>query len=313
MKKRLIAIICCAFLMLFLVKQESLAAEYLVYQDFKYELVEENSAVRIKEYTGNATSVTVPAEIAGKPVWYIGEAFYKNETVEKVVLPEGLKVVSGFQGCIELREIQVPSTVVKVENFAFANCKSLKTIQLPNGLVEIGDFAFYQCKNLRKIVIPDSVKVIEQAAFLECKKLQKVTLSKGLTELDWYTFKGCKALKSIIIPNGMKRIKEEAFYGCIALKTVSFPNSLIRIDDTVFLNCKLTQVTIPKNVTYLGKNAFWGCRKLEKVKVKSTKIKYLGIGVFGGIHDKAVVDVPNKCLKKYKKMLQRNDFNAKLK
>ena len=27
----------------------------------------------------------------------------------------------------------------------------------------------------------------------------------------------------------------------------------------------------------------------------------------------AVVDVPNKCLKKYKKMLQRNDFNAKLK
>mgnify|MGYP002510716321 CR=1 FL=1 len=313
MKKRRIAIICCAFLMLFLVKQESLAAEYLVYQDFKYELVEENSAVRIKEYTGNATSVTVPAEIDGKPVWYIGEAFYKNETVEKVELPEGLKVVSGFQGCIELRDIHVPSTVVKVDNFAFANCESLKTIQLPNGLVEIGDFAFYQCTDLRQIVIPDSVKVIEQAAFLECERLQKVTLSKGLTELDWETFKGCKSLKSITIPNGMKRIGDEAFYGCRALKTVSFPNSLLRIEDTAFYDCKLTQVTIPKNVTHIGKNAFYGCRKLKKVKVKSTKIKYLGFGSFGFIHDKAVVDVPNKCLKKYKKMLQRNDFNAKLK
>ena len=312
MKKRRIAIICCAFLMLFLVKQESLAAEYLVYQDFKYELVEENSAVRIKEYTGNATSVTVPAEIDGKPVWYIGEAFYKNETVEKVELPEGLKVVSGFQGCIELRDIHVPSTVVKVDNFAFANCESLKTIQLPNGLVEIGDFAFYQCMDLRQIVIPDSVKVIEQAAFLKCESLRKVTLSKGLTEIDWDTFKECTSLKSITIPNGIKRIGDEAFYGCESLKKISFPNSLRRIDNTVFYRCGLTQVTIPKNVTHIGWNVFY-CEKLKKVKIKSTKIKYFGFGAFGGMSEKAVVDVPNKCLKKYKKMLDGRDFDAKIK
>lgn len=312
MKKRRIAIIFCAFLMLFWVKQESLAAEYLVYQDFKYELVEENSAVRIKEYTGNATNVTVPAVIDGKPVWYIGEAFYKNKSVEKVVLPEGLKVVSGFDGCTQLREINIPSTVVKVDNFAFANCESLKTIQLPNGLVEIGDFAFYQCKDLRQIVIPDSVKVIEQAAFLKCESLRKVTLSKGLTEIDWDTFKECTSLKSITIPNGIKRIGDEAFYGCESLKKISFPNSLRRIDNTVFYGCGLTQVTIPKNVTHIGWNVFY-CGKLKKVKIKSAKIKYFGFGAFGGMNEKAVVDVPNKCLKKYKKMLDGRDFNAKIK
>ena len=75
----------------------------------------------------------------------------------------------------------------------------------------------------------------------------------------------------------------------------------------------LREINIPESVTEIGYEAFYQCRKLKKVKVKSTKIKYLGFGSFGFIHDKAVVDVPNKCLKKYKKMLQRNDFNAKLK
>lgn len=313
MKKIRIAIICLVVTLLFLVKQESMAAEYSLFEDYKYVVVEDGSAICIKEYIGRDIYVTVPSQIEGKPVWYIGEAFYENRTIQKVVLPDGLKVVSGFDGCENLKDIYIPNTVVKVDNFAFANCINLEKLNLPNGIVEIGDYAFYNCKSLKEIVIPNSVKVIEQAAFLDCKKLKKVTLSKSLTELNWETFKGCKSLKSITIPNGIKRIGDEAFYGCKALKKISLPNSLLRIDNTVFHECGFTQVTIPKNVTHIGWNVFYSCEKLKKVKIKSTKVKHFGFGALGGINEKAVVDVPNKCLKKYKKMLNGRDFDAKLK
>lgn len=305
--------VCLAVLLLFGAKQETNAADNLVYGDFEYTVIENGGAVRIKKYVGNDTIVTVPSEVEGKPVWYIGEAFYKNTTVRKVVLPEGVKVVSGFDGCTNLMEINIPQGVVKIDNFAFANCEKLKKIDLPKGLLEIGDFAFYNCSALKEIVIPDSVKIIEQVAFSGCTKLQKVTLPKSISKIDWETFKDCVALKSINIPEGVKRIEDEAFSGCKALKKATLPNSLVIIGDFAFYTSGLTKITIPKNVTYIGDDAFASCEKLKTVKIKSSKIKKIGVCAFLGISNKSVIDVPNKCLKKYKKMMDLGYDSVKIK
>ena len=64
---------------------------------------------------------------------------------------------------------------------------------------------------------------------------------------------------------------------------------------------KLTTVTIGKNVTKIGKQAFEKCAKLKKVTIKNAKMKKAGFGMncFKGINAKAAFKVPKKVLKNY--------------
>ena len=63
-------------------------------------------------------------------------------------------------------------------------------------------------------------------------------------------------------------------------------------------------VTIGKNVTVLGNNVFYGCKKLKKITVKSTKLKKVGSKSLKGIDKKAVIKVPKSKLSKYKKLFK---------
>lgn len=69
---------------------------------------------------------------------------------------------------------------------------------------------------------------------------------------------------------------------------------------------KLRKVIIGKNVRKVGANAFYGCKNLKNIKIKSTSLtkKSVGKNVFKGIHKKAVIKVPKKKLKDYKKILK---------
>ena len=71
-------------------------------------------------------------------------------------------------------------------------------------------------------------------------------------------------------------------------------------------NKKVTQVTIDKNVNNIGKNAFYGCKNLKKVIIKTTKLtkKTVGKECVQGIHKKATIKVPKKKLDAYKKILK---------
>ena len=66
----------------------------------------------------------------------------------------------------------------------------------------------------------------------------------------------------------------------------------------------LTTVTVGKNVTKIGKNAFYGCKKLKKIVIKSKKLKSVGKNAFKGIKKNATIDVPNSKKKAYKKLFK---------
>ena len=68
-------------------------------------------------------------------------------------------------------------------------------------------------------------------------------------------------------------------------------------------NKKLKKVVIGKNITRIGKKAFYGCSKLKSVTVKTTKLtkKNVGSQAFKGIHKKAAFKVPKKKISSYRK------------
>lgn len=71
-------------------------------------------------------------------------------------------------------------------------------------------------------------------------------------------------------------------------------------------NKKLKKVVIGKNVTKIGKKAFYGCSKLKKITVKTTKLtkKNVGRQAFKGIHKKAAFKVPKKKISSYRKVFR---------
>lgn len=69
---------------------------------------------------------------------------------------------------------------------------------------------------------------------------------------------------------------------------------------------KLKKVVIGKNVSSIGKHAFYGSKKLKLIQIKTTKLKAKKVGknAFKGIHKKAKIIVPAKKQKAYKKILK---------
>ena len=195
------------------------------------------------------------------------------------------------------KRVRVPSEingmpVCYIGDPGFEGRKNTKYIELPDGLKKIDGGAFYNCTALKEISIPDTVTEIGACAFSNCRSLTKVKLPQNLTIIDAAVISGCKKLKEIQIPKTVKIIEAQAFAGTGLIK-----------------------VTIPENVTNIERQAFAYNPKLKKITIKSKKIKYFGYRVFlTGSKSKVVIDVPDKCIKKYKRMLiKKSSFEGKMK
>lgn len=83
--------------------------------------------------------------------------------------------------------------------------------------------------------------------------------------------------------------------------------------DAFAKNKKIKSVTIGKNVTSIGGNAFLNCSSLKSVQIKGTRIKTIGKNAFQGLNKKATVSVPRKQKKAYAKKLKKAGFSGKVK
>ena len=97
--------------------------------DFQY--TTKDGKITIIAYLGKEKVAVVPDEIGGCPVTYIADtAFENNLTLEKVILPKQLEGIGwfAFRGCIALCEVEVPTSVSKIEYGAFENCNAKLTL-----------------------------------------------------------------------------------------------------------------------------------------------------------------------------------------
>lgn len=179
----------------------------------------EYNGLPVKEIKSNAfskctsfTKIVVPGSIEK-----IGRyAFNKCSSMTDIELNEGLTTISegAFSGC-GISEIHLPSTVVSIEDSAFANCSSLKSFNIPSGISNIPDYCFAGCTSLETVYIPEGVTTIG-GAFQLCFALKDVTLPNSLTTLN-VTFADCTSLRSITIPKNVTMIHALTSSGCSEL------------------------------------------------------------------------------------------------
>lgn len=217
----------------------------------------DNSEDKSFTYAGSESSVSVPD---GTKI--IAErAFYKNEDVYNVSLPDSLE---------------------KIEDFAFAR-SAVSSVNIPNGCKTIGYGAFYNCPNLEEIYIPSSVDNIELGAFDGTAWLynlknnsseneyvivgdgillsyngnnKKVNIPPNVKQVGAGAFAGNTTIESVNLPESVNAIGEDAFNNCINLKEVVLSEGLKNIHDRAFKNTSVKTLVIPNSVEGIGLGAF---------------------------------------------------------
>ena len=258
-------------------------------------------------------------------------AFRNTALTGSLILPEGLKYVSGFEGT-KITNVHFPSTLEEIGELAFRSCKSLMTeISLPQSLKVIGSQAFYEsaisgnlvlpdelesieewafwlCHNLKgSLTIPNRVKVISKYAFGSCGFTGTLTLTAGLVEIQEFAFYDTKFKGELNIPSTVTTIGHRAFGNNLFNGTLVLPSELISLGTSVFSGCwRLSGVIeIPSNIVAIPSNLFSDCSGLEGV-VLHKDVEVIEEGAFSdcsGIY--SIV-----CKAKNPPIINSNSFNG---
>lgn len=228
-----------------------------------------NDHVVAEKYTGEEKTVKILDEVDGRPVTEIKQsAFYGNETVEEVILPDSIKTIGyeAFAYCSALKKINIPGGVTVIPRSCFEGCSALEEITLPDGLKEIGDYAFQNCEKLADITFPESIEKVEGNSVEDTAWYENAKESKKLITIGTVLLDGKNVSGKVTVPENIKTISGEAFYGNEELTGITMPEGVESIGDYAFMGTGLKNISIPKSVTKIENNAVGYDTDYNKVK-----------------------------------------------
>ena len=162
------------------------------------------------------------------------------------------------QNAASITAVVLGEKVEKLGAFAFDGCKALTSVNFPESLKEIGQDCFRHCTSLTEFDPKNHSVIIGQYAFS----------GSGIKEFTWYApgmkvgsyaFLNSKLEKVTFVEldgNYTYSILAGVFEGTL-LKQVTLGSHLSSIGDRVFYNCKITQLTDPRETPpTVGKEVF---------------------------------------------------------
>lgn len=196
------------------------------------------------KYTGEEAEVTVEDGVENITSY----AFRGHKELRRVVIPNSVKIIWAgvFKDCTNLSEVILPDGLDFISSSSFENCVSLREINLPNGMTKLGENVFRGCVNLKEVVLPDTIVQLYGGVFEDCKNLERVHLPERAEGLDYG------------IDSWEARIEGRTFKGCE----------------------KLTEVTIPKSISWMTESTFAGCTSIQKIIIENPEMKF-GKDTFG--------------------------------
>lgn len=222
-----------------------------------------------------------------------------SENLRTLVLPEGLKIVNGFNSCPKLTDLLLPEGLEVIESHAFCGCEAISSIRIPASVEYISGSSFAGCnltayeidegnpyytvvdgvlysKDLKILVafptaypkkhfeVPNTTVIIGEHAFF-FSKIESVELTNGITTIQDWAF-DASHIHSIDIPNTVTTIGEGAFRSCFDLEHVGLPTVLTEIPRQTFESCpSLKELVVPSSVRTIHYSSLIWSHGIEKL------------------------------------------------
>ena len=174
--------------------------------------------------------LVIPGEYKGLPVTKVCGYKLLEARIETIIISEGIKEVSGFDECLDIKNIYIPTSVIHIHEGTFNSYATMgglphfiKSNVIEKIVVAEGNPCYYvdgNClieKSSKKIilgcnssVIPNdgSVKSIGETAFANCKSIETIILPKSIIELGYAAFDNCPNLKQVYITSSVSKDKK---------------------------------------------------------------------------------------------------------
>ena len=242
----------------------------------------------------------------------IGFGAFENTKLTNVTFEENINLLTigyrAFFNADSLITINIPSSVVSIDYYAFAysdslttvnfdtnsrltgiyegafyGCKSLKNIQVPNSIIEISDYAFYGCISLDKLPISEdsNVKGIYDYVFAYTG-IKELILPDSVIDIGRYAFKESKLKKVYISNTNLETLVIEfgAFEACNELEDLTLPfTGRSLYDDIVYFTYIFGAGSIEASYEYMPSSL----KHLEFIQNDKNIKKYEWNDIFGSV------------------------------
>lgn len=190
------------------------------------------------------------------------QAFYRCNSLGAITLPPNLREIGSHAFCachnLELKGDGFPSSLKKIDSWAFAECTSLTNIKNIHAGIEIGGTAFANIGITELTVTKDMPRAREM--FRSNGKLKKVTFEEGITSIPNQFLMDCSLLESVTLPSTITNIEDNCFSGCASLANIALPANLEWLGVSVFSDCPLTEIKLGEKIKRIGGFTFRGCK-----------------------------------------------------
>ena len=180
---------------------------------------------------------------------------------------------------------------------------TIVSISLPQGITSIGSYAFYNCSKLTAIDFPDNLVSIGRSAFYNCRNLESITGGNNLQRIDRDAFStNCTWYKNqpdglVYVGNVLYKYKGYNNYNM----ELSVREGTVSITTYAFSSCsRLSAVTLPSSLTYIGERAFSSCRNLTSITSYADVPPTCGEDVFYNVPTPTPLYVPETAVEAYK-------------
>ena len=147
-------------------------------------------------------------------------------------------------------------------------------VNFPSGVTRIGDYAFYYCSGLTSITIPNSVTLIGSLAFYGCTGLTSFTIPDTVTYIGSNMLQGATNITYLKIGSGIETISTNNFAN-LNITTLVLSEGLKSIQTNAFESIKITSLTIPNSVTSISSGScFRNNTNLSTITVGSNNTVY---------------------------------------
>ena len=154
-----------------------------------------------------------------------------------------------YQGCIILPE-KVYCDGVNYEVAAIAPRAFWRShvteVQIPNSITRIGEAAFADAEDLSSITLPLGLRSVSRY-MLAGTRIQHLVLPEGITDIGTGAFEDCTALSTIFLPASLRTIGNKAFGYCYNLKEIYSDASTppLTMGNEAFEDCDGIHVMLP--------------------------------------------------------------------